>query len=208
MCIISETWPTPKIPDNLVKIPGYSIYRCDGGKGGGVGVYVRDNFRVNLIPNDIERPPLVEDIWITVQHRKYKTYAIGFVYRHPRATVESFDYLSNIFRNMCLRNQSILIMGDFNDNILVPNSKIMNISLALHVHQLVNITTRITATSSTWIDLIFTNENFVFKSDVISCPVGDHELLTVTIDVAREKSPPVIRTYRSLKKYSKNVFCE
>ena len=69
--------------------------------------------------------------------------------------------------------------------------------------------TRITSLSSTLLDLIITNRpNSVVHSDVLPCPVGDHELLTATINIKKEKHPPVVKTFRSLQNYSQGHFCE
>ena len=48
----------------------------------------------------------------------------------------------------------------------------------------------------------------VITSDVEPCPVADHELITLTINVRREKAQPVYRTFRSLRNYSCESFCD
>ena len=188
MCI-SETWTTPCIQSSYVAIPEYSFYRCDGGRGGGVGVYVKNHLNVNvLVAPDIERPPLLEDIWLTIQNRKFPSFILGCVYRHPHALSNTFDYLSEIFRFMNLKNKPLIIVGDFNDNLLIANNKIGKIIQTLNLSQLVKEPTRITTSSSSLIDLIITNKpKFVIKSNVLACPVGDHELLTVVVNIRKEK---------------------
>ena len=208
MCI-SETWLTPVMQNHFIKIPEYSIYRCDGGRGGGVCIYIRDHLKVTCITPELERPPLIEDLWMTIQCNKFPSFILGCVYRHPHALRESFDYLSDIFSLMNLKNKPILILGDFNDDLLLSNNKIGNIIKTLHLSQLISKPTRITSSSSTLLDLVITNNpNFIVHSDALSCPVGDHELLTVTINVKKEKPPPVVRTFRSLVNYSPNYFCD
>ena len=109
---------------------------------------------------------------------------------------------------MCLRNKNLLVLGDFNDDYLQINCRMKKVIQTLHLHQLSNKPTRITSTSSTLLDLIITNNsNFVVYSDVIACPVGDHELLTVALNIKKDKPPPQIKTYRTLKEYSPNIFC-
>ena len=83
-----------------------------------------------------------------------------------------------------------------------------NIIKTFNLSQLVTKPTRITSLSSTLLDLIITNKpNFVCHSDVLSCPIGDHELLTVTINVRKERRPPILKTFRSLEAYSQNYLC-
>lgn len=42
--LITETFLHPDIPDSVINIPNYTLYRCDRGtrKGGGVAIYVRN----------------------------------------------------------------------------------------------------------------------------------------------------------------------
>ena len=207
MCI-SESWLLPLTCNRFIEIPGYSVYRCDAGMGGGVCVYVKEDFKVNVLTTTLERPDYVEDIWMTVQYKNFPSFIIGCVYRHPHALNNSFTYISDIFTSMSLRNKPLLILGDFNVDQFLPNNKIGKISQSLHLTQMIKKATRITSTSSTLIDLAITNRpNFIIHSDVLSCPVGDHELVTTTVNVRKERSPPPVRTFRSLKNYSLNHFC-
>ena len=206
---ISESWLLPELDSSFAEIYGYHLYRCDKGRGGGVCIYVRETLKVTVLTSqEIVRPLNIEDLWIVVQYKKFPSFIIGCVYRHPHATIDSFDYISDVFRNMCLKNKNLLILGDFNDDYLQTNSKIRKIIQTLHLNQLSDKPTHITHTSSTIIDLIITNNcNFIINSAVIDCPVGDHEQLTVSLNIRKEKPQPQIKTYRCMKKYSSNLFC-
>ncbi len=92
MCV-SETWLLPHIPDSYVNISGYHVYRCDKGKSGGTCIYVKDNLTSKVITCDIIRPIGIEGVWISVQCRKFPSIIIGSIYRHPKSTQETFDYL-------------------------------------------------------------------------------------------------------------------
>lgn len=206
---ISESWLLPVIQNSCIQMSGYSIYRSDAGRGGGVCVYVRENLKVTVITPVLERPPLVEDLWLSVQLHKFPSFIVGCVYRHPHAHIDSFDYISGVFTSMSLRNKPLLIVGDFNDDLLKPCNKISKITQTLHLDQLVSKPTRISAASSTLIDLIITNRtNFVIQSDVLSSPIADHELLTATINLRKDKYTPNFKTFRCHENYSQNNFCE
>lgn len=74
--------------------------------------------------------------------------------------------------------------------------------------QLITQPTRITSTSSTLLDVILTNKSdSVIHSDTTPCPVGDHELISVTIDLHKPKRQPTVITFRQLKHYSPETFC-
>ena len=177
--------------------------------GGGVCVYVKDELKVNVLTPKLHRPENIEDIWMSVQCKNFPSFIIGCVYHHPLALNNSFNNFSDGFTTMCLRNKPLLILGDFNDDQFLPDNKIRKITQALHLTQLIKKATRITSSSSTLIDLAITNRSdFIIHSDVLPCPVGDHELLNITINVRKEKRAPTIRTFRSLSHYSQNIFCD
>ena len=206
---ISETWLLPTIPSKLLNIPGYSVYRCDGGRGGGVCIYVKTIFNVTVLSTNLDKSPLVEDIWLVIQSHKFPSFIIGCIYRHPHAPNDSFNYLFDVFSHICLRKKPFLILGDINDNLLSPDNKIGNIIHGMGLTQLIDKPTRITSNSSTLIDLIITNKrDFIIQFDVLSCPVADHELISVTINIRKDKRPSSTKTFRSLEKYSQNMFCQ
>ena len=74
--------------------------------------------------------------------------------------------------------------------------------------QLITQPTRITSTSSTLLDIIITNKpDSVINSDTTPCPVGDHELISVTTDLRKPKRQPTVKTFRLLKHYSPEKLC-
>ena len=78
----------------------FNVYRCDYRRGGGTLIYVRNDLKVNRISADAEKANGVEDVWISIQHKKLPSLIVGCVYRHPKALASSFDYLKATFRNM------------------------------------------------------------------------------------------------------------
>ena len=57
---LTETWLTPNVDDNLIKINGYSLFRKDrGSRGGGVALYVCQKtyaavkFQINTNPCEL-----------------------------------------------------------------------------------------------------------------------------------------------------------
>ena len=156
---ICESWLHPSIRNDFINIPSYDIYREDLGRGGGVCVYVKDHLKVNEIRNGNARQEGVECIWLSVQHRYLPSFIIGCLYRHPKASVESFNYILDSFKNVLLRNKNIFIFGDFNDNLLNHENKMTKMVKSLKLEQLVSKPTRITPDSATLIDLMITNNN-------------------------------------------------
>ena len=121
---ISETWLSTDMKDEHIAIPGYNVFRNEKGRGGGVCIYVKDTYKVTTINVNVEKPEGIEDVWITVQHRKLPAIIVGCLYRHPKALAHSFDYIHNVLRNIFLRNKPCYLLGDFNDNLLLENNKL------------------------------------------------------------------------------------
>ncbi len=124
---VSESWLLPDLPDTYVNIPGYKIFRCDSGRGGGVCIYVKNVLSVNIINLNVPKQEDIEDLWITVQCRKLPAIIIGCMYRHPKASATAFEYIQDMFRLISMKNKTFFILGDFNDNLLVGNSKLSKI---------------------------------------------------------------------------------
>lgn len=206
---ISETWLCNDFPDDYIHIPEYKVYRCDKGRGGGACIYIRDVFTVVPLEIDIVRAQGVEDVWVTVQSSKFPSVIIGCLYRHPKARCESYDYITDVIRYVSLKDKPFYILGDFNDNVLCDNSKMKQIIFNTKLTQVISKPTRITPTSATLIDLIVTNKSqSILHTDTMPCPVGDHELISVTVNLKKTKRPPVVKTFRDLTSYSSETICD
>lgn len=205
---VSETWLYPFMSSSFVNIPNYNLYREDCGRGGGVCLFVRDYLKVTELTNGTEKQEGIEMKWLSIQHRKLPSIILGCVYRHPKAPAASFNYISESFKNMILRNKPIFIFGDFNDDLLKNDNKMNKLVSSLKLHQLINIPTRITPNSKSLIDLFITNKKeMVIHSDVIPSIVADHEAITVSVNLRKPKRLPIFKTFRCLKNYSQEKIC-
>ena len=205
---ICETWLDSSIDDKFVKVSNFNIVRRDAGRGSGVCIYIREYFNYSVLSTGIDNLAGVEDIWIQVQFRKFPSFIIGCVYRHPKALVTSFTYLSDVFKNILLRKKPVFVMGDFNDDLLTRGNNLNKIVRNLNLKQVIDKPTRITRNSSTLLDVVITNNaEMIMKSDVEPGSVADHEVISIVINIKKPKHEPIIRTYRSHKNYSQNSFC-
>ena len=196
------------IQSSIIGIHNFNVFRCDVGRGGGVCIYVKDSLNARIIETNVIKNADVEDIWVTVQCRKLPSVIIGAVYRHPHALVSSFDYILDIFKDICSRNRSLVVLGDINDNLLDENAKLHTITKRLGLHSCIKNPTRITEVSQSLVDVIITNKaEFILESGVTPCPVADHELVYAIINVSKPKRKPEYRTYRCLSNYNPNTFC-
>ena len=205
---VSETWLTPLVANKYVDIPDFNIFRHDLKPGGGVCIYVRSDLKVTRIEPKVENGTLVEDIWLQIQFKKLPSIIIGTIYRHPKALSDSFDYILSLFKEICLRNKPVFILGDLNDDLLLQQAKLHKIIKIMKLSQVIEKPTRITETSKTLIDVLITNKNeMIVHTDVVPCPVADHELVCACINLSKPKRIPETKTYRCLKDYSPEILC-
>ena len=205
---ISESWLDSNIPDRFINIDGYNLFRNDGGRGGGACMYVRNCLKGVKVK--IDCPPLqgIEDVWVRVQLSKLPSIIIGTMYRHPHANSDSFEYIREVLQTLALTDKSIFLLGDLNDNILDRQSKLQKIVSILNFDQMIDKPTRVTNTSRSLIDVAITNsKDKVLSTDVQGCHVSDHKLISLIVDVSKPKREKEIKTFRSLKDYSKEIFC-
>lgn len=205
---ISETWLLSNIPDSFVNIANFNIFRCDQGRGGGTCVYVRNDLKITPVNVNIPRIEGIENVWLNVQCRKLPSVIIGSIYRHPKAPHNTFDYILDVLRLICLRNKPIFILGDLNDDLFSSNNKLSQIIKNTKLCQIIDKPTRVTPMSATLLDVIITNKpDIVIHSDVTPCGIADHDLVSVIVDITKPKRQPEIRTLRNLKDYNKDMFC-
>ncbi len=156
---ISETWLNKNTPDSLINIEGYSTFRLDRKKsrGGGLVVYVPNTLKVTL-REDLNNNQL-ETIWIELNLNR-QSILLCNLYRPPNSGIAFFDYLDSMIESSLNCKKEIIIMGDFNCNVMTSNPLSSNLLSVTDGHQLTQIIsgpTRITNHSKTLIDLCFTS---------------------------------------------------
>ncbi len=80
-----------------------------------------------MIDVKLQEHPAAENVFIKVQSRKLLLITISCMYRHPKADTDSFHYITEVLRNMCLQKRIAFILGDSNDNLLARNSRLSRI---------------------------------------------------------------------------------
>ena len=143
------------ITDDDILIPGFSrqIFRRDKTRlSGGVCVQVKDNIvATRLSPYESDG---LEMLWLRILIND-KTYILGASYRNPACLVEYWDSLSENISNIVdtFGSQNIIIMGDFNENLLNHNvHHLSDLIDSFNLSQLITEPTRITLNSETLLD--------------------------------------------------------
>ncbi|XP_059186340.1 uncharacterized protein LOC131969177 [Centropristis striata] len=118
--VLSETWLTKSVLDKDISVNGYNVYRADRPrKGGGVAMYIRSNFDVNLVLKESvskELELLALEIELTKNHR---IMLVG-CYRPPSAPKNALSSLVKFLSQ--LKYRELLLVGDLNWDWLMPVS--------------------------------------------------------------------------------------
>ena len=206
---ISDTWLRDVTPSEYINIPNFTLFRRDGGRGGGICIYVNKQLKSNVIDLSFSKQPGVEDLWVSVQCRMLPAIIIGCVYRHPKAPVSSFEYLQDVFRQLSVCKKGFYVLGDFNDDLFSVKNKLGAIIKNYKLTQLIERPTRVTPTSATLLDLVVTNKpDHVLAKSIVPLVIADHDLISITIDITKPQRQPEIRTLRHFGRYNKDSLCE
>ena len=177
---LQELWALPIIPE----IPGFQklYYKSrKGNKGGGVGIYVRNEFKYSIL-----KSPFIENVFesisVQIQVNTHKSYHVVNCYVQPNNKLtDTLPFISKL----PIYKRNTMVVGDFNYNLANPN----NISLVeefsgLGLSSLVNQPTRVVHTkkglSKTIIDHCYTNIQSA-ESFIITTDLTDHFSVATTI---------------------------
>ena len=215
---INETKLDNSIQDCEVYIPGYEIVRRDRNRnGGGVCFYIRRSITFTM-RNDLKMENL-ENLCIEIRKPQSKPFVVVNWYRPPNSPVELFTSFESLIGQIDTENVEYYLMGDFNCDLTDGrhdaqydnnNARILsNITNTYGLQQLINEPTRITNSTSTLIDLIYTNyPERVVCSGVSHCSISDHSLIYVyrklSIGTIAKDCNNII--YRSFKNFNRDNF--
>ena len=179
---VTETWFDNSHTDSSVGIDGYCILRRDRkGHGGGVCVYIREDIPFNVRP-DLFNDDL-EDLWLEILLTKSKPIYVSVCYRT--------DGNNNLLK--CLETSltklrpdcDFIVLGDFNLCLINGKTKLCKDYKTFfkfyNCKQLINSPTRVTDTTSSLLDHIFTNNSDkINQSGVLPIGFSDHYITFCT----------------------------
>ena len=176
--------------EKQVRLPGYHPLKFrtrddnDDNKRG-VGLYIKDNIQFEVRKDlSVFIPHVIETIFIEVEIPNKKNNIIGVIYRpntQPRASLDIFGTTLNDLLDIIDReHKSAIIMGDLNINLLnfrdhgKTNDHLDSVFAQGFIPTILK-PTRVTPTSATLIDHIYTNNmTNSFTSGIVINDVADH----------------------------------
>ena len=219
---LSELWLQPNIPDRLLTIDGYSLYRRDRpdslklpkGKGG-VAVLVRNTLRSELLPTPVTgiNDSNLEIIWVRVRLGKGRSVLVASVYRVPVNTMHQkssdLDDLEQQLQFMIAQHprSTLLVCGDMNLCLLkAAREKRNELEHRLSMYN-IHVTNRTVPTyrpASSLLDVIATNRpDLVRRAGVTRCHYGgphDFSRVILAHDQCSSQSDTshIYRTHRKI----------
>lgn len=194
--LITETWLTDQIPDSLVAMPDYYLFRKDRGtNGGGVCIFIKRNIGGQnvhaVISQRFETAGSVESLWLEVKISNFR-FLVACVYRQKQETTVELNLgLIRAIESAMTLKEPVFIMGDFNypeitwDKLVIhPHNQCSYDFLESYKnhrgHQHVNFPTRIRNAQQSLLDLLITNEKNLIFDIHQHAPLGksDHVVFT------------------------------
>ena len=153
-------------------------------------------------------------ICFEISKPRSKPFLISAWYRPPNSEMKLFDSFE-IFLSKCdAESKDLLVIGEINcDMLKSPKDSSTNRLLFLctlyNLEQMIKEPTRVTTTSSTVIDLIFTNKpNNISNSGVIDLGMSDHSLIYAVKKMTTPKHRQTCSKVRNFKRFNETDFIQ
>ena len=212
---LTETRLSDLHSDRQVAIPNYHFVRKDATLSGqtGMGVYIHTNITKDVTRRTDLESEKVECIWLQYKRcEKDTAFLIGIVYRNPASLYPWYDDFVQMMDKVTDRHNkaNVMLLGDFNIDLLKPHAAWESTYSLFGLQQVVTQPTRITPTSKTLIDHIYSNNadkiNDVNVSDV---GISDHCPIICTWSCRAPKPVKNCHTtiqYRCFKNFDRDMF--
>ena len=182
--IVTETWLNASIPDSAVYIPDFVLIRqdryiTDTMKGGGICIYIKEKYSITKLDQMSCVTSDYEILGVKVKMGNIKPFFIIGTYRPPKGKpLNMFTFLEELIGETDLLRNELYIIGDMNINYNsiqnLRKLKIKNFESRFGLRQLINIPTRITETTSTVLDWIFSNSAHTASFGTLNHNISDH----------------------------------
>lgn len=195
----TESWLNTKRTDRCITVPGYSVVRNDReySRGGGIVVYHRKHlscmevYRTKLTASSTDKTEcLALDFTVNSQH-----VLVVVVYNPPDNDCSVF--LEEKLAVFSVRYEDILLIGDFNTDLLSPSSRQSRFLSVLRNFSLTSACdepTHFTANGCSQLDLLISNDiNKVLRFGQVSFPgLSAHDLIFASLDIDSTQHPKTV----------------
>ena len=152
----------------------------------------------------------IECIWVEIKDSKRKPLLVGYVYRNPASSQGWPDDFISMMDKVTECNANILLLGDFNIDLFKQPPAWNNTTVLFGLEQLVEEAARVTKSSATLIDHIYTNnKQQVSKVKVVELGISDHSAIFCHWSIKLPKQNPTGHTTitcRLFKNFNETFF--
>lgn len=188
---LSETWIDEERGDAF-HMDGYTLYHFNrkNRKAGGVAFFVSSDLKSKVVQSmTIALDDLMECITVEIDLEKSRNIMVTCIYRKPGSLIETFtDAFEENLLSKVNGNKKYFFCGDLNIDLLKvsihkASADYLDMLYARGLYPLITKPSRITETSTTLIDHIFTNslEN-TLKSGLVVNDISDHLPVFLTLE--------------------------
>ena len=216
---LTESW-LKEYNHTLFDIDGYNhvaLTRTTG-MGGGISMFIDDSLNFKIRTDLGHSDSDIEMSWIEIEKNKAefkKNTIVGTVYRRPGTDIRRFNQmLDNVFQTLHNEKKDVLYMGDTNIDLLKSDNhpltcEFLDLNLAHALIPYINKPTRVTGTTATLIDNIFSNlpsEPLNFQT-IIPVDISDHfPVCLFLFDNDKSNNKKIIRKKRDFSNTNKLKF--
>ena len=134
---------------------------------------------------------------------------VEYVYRNPAVTYEWYDEFVTMLDKVSESKNNVLLLGDFNIDLLKPHLAWESTFSILGLNQLITQPARVTCSTNTLTDHIYTNNpNLVHSISVPNIAISDHFPVLCTWSIKLPRRPPQGHTtihYITFKRFNENA---
>ena len=183
-------------------------------RGGGLVIYYKKELSSYIISmlSCSKISPNLEQLWIVIKRPNHRNQIIAVIYRPPSGNTQTFFdelYVSMDFI-IDYGNTEVTVLGDINIDYKLRHTKdyslIKDFERDYQLKQYIEVPTRVTARSSTTIDMLFSNMEYICDCGVLDIKISDHLPLFVCKKKERIKQSFVKTQGRTYKHYIKTDF--
>lgn len=200
---VNETWLMDTDFGPHHQLPNYTFIHNHRsiGRGGGVGLYIQNSIPFSL-RNDLSvmKNKIFESIFVDL-HFRNKTITAGTIYRSPSSAGSGVsDFFNELKQKLSILKRNYLIpsyiLGDLNFDLTdLENREVNKLKECMNNHlfvSLINQPTRITDSTATCLDHIWTNVvSSDIKTAIICDPVADHLAIFQITDFEEYIAPEI-----------------
>lgn len=200
---------------SLLSVPHYYFMRKDAKQSGytGMGIYVHYDIAKFVTRRSDLESEAVECMWLQFKRsEKDSLLLICFLYRNPASLYSWYDDFVQMMDVVTIQHKkaNIILMGDFNLDMLKQQISWESTFSLFGLKQLVTKPTRVTPTSSTLLDHIYTNNQSKISNVLLSdVSISDHCPIICTWSCKVPKSVKANHTiteYRSFKRFNTDKY--